>query len=362
VSAAEVSPLNRLFNLAPLARLRQVVYAAAARPHLVHFDRLRSDRAQVRTLLGLVHRGRATPFGQEHDFERIRCAEDFRRLVPLRTAAELAREYPKLGQTWPAAAPFAHDFLRARRHALHTALSLVLAARPRANLLQGRLLCLDTSADDFPALVRPSVTVDVSLRETKEPHAEREAYDLTCLVGPASRVAAFLEGSKPTSGAVLYCRDDGFSLEALRRLAGPRALLVEMLQRPGATLAVEDPRHGGLRLLPEHGAYFEFVPADQAAAPHPPRLSLGQVRAGVPYEVAISSCAGWWACRCELVVAFDRLAPPTLRVIQRPVSPAPVEKPAHLTIRPPHPRSAGSPAGHPETFVRSPWSVPVDRG
>ena len=68
VSVAEVSPLDRLLNLAAVARLREVVFAALSRLRLVRFDRLRPDRAQLRTLLGLVHRARCTPFGRDHDF------------------------------------------------------------------------------------------------------------------------------------------------------------------------------------------------------------------------------------------------------------------------------------------------------
>src|SRR5205085_11537764 len=50
-------------------------------------------RCQTKTLLGLVHKAHTTRFGREHDFRRIRNARDFRRLVPLRTPAELWRDY-----------------------------------------------------------------------------------------------------------------------------------------------------------------------------------------------------------------------------------------------------------------------------
>jgi hypothetical protein len=353
VSAAEVSSLDRLLSFAPLSRLRQVVYAASARLHLVRFDRLRADRAQLRTLLGLVHRARQTAFGRAHDFHRIRSPEDFRRLVPLRDPAALVREYPEAGQTWPGArstcglAPgvfLSPDFIRGRRQALHTTLSLVLAAHPRADLLQGRVRWLgDGPATCFPWLVRPSLSLPV------EP--------CSCLVGPASRIAAVLGQPCPNLTAVVFSRDDAHSVEKVRGLAGPGVLMLEMLQRPGAALAVEDPRFGGLRLLADHGACFEFVPADQAGQRQPPRLTLGEVRPGVPYEVAITSPAGWWACRSGLVVSFDRLEPPVIRVVGSVV---PVTLPP-LTLRGPHQRSAGTPAVRPGTSVHSPWSVPVDR-
>jgi hypothetical protein len=343
------SPLNRLLNLAPLARLRAAVFGAAARLHVVRLDRVQPLRAQLRTLLGLVHRAQSTIFGRDHDFARIRVPDDFRRLVPLRTPAELDREYPEPGQVWPASPPF----ICWQQKALMTALALVHVVRPRSPLLAGRILWTGERHDahPFPLLVRPSLAAQ------KKP--------VTCVMGPAGRVAAQLErmkrdGTGHTLTAVLHHRQAGFSAEGLRRLAGPGVLFMEMLQTPSAALAVEDPRHAGLRLLPEHGGYFEFVPLDQAGRLHPARLGLPDVRPGVPYEVAISA-PGSWACRSGLVVAFERLAPPILRVVEGVVLPAPSEV-ASVTARASHPRSGGSPAALPETSVRSLWSVPADRG
>ena len=83
--------------------------SARSRYHHVEFDRLDATRTQSHTLLALVHRGESTRFGREHDFRRIRTPDDFRRLVPLTTTADLWRErwepaLPHLnGATWPGA-------------------------------------------------------------------------------------------------------------------------------------------------------------------------------------------------------------------------------------------------------------------
>jgi hypothetical protein len=131
-------------------------------------------------------------------------------------------------------------------------------------------------------------------------------------------------------------RETAGDSERLRQLVGPRIVHAELLQQPGATVAVADPRLGGWRLLADHGAYFEFVPVDQAEHLRPPRLSVGEVRRHVPYEVAITSPAGWWACRSGLVVAFDRLAPPMIRVLECSTAPG-TAGPARLldTVRGP---------------------------
>src|SRR5215469_10203552 len=69
-------------------RLTDTLFRGRARRHVAVLDHLDAGRAQLRTLRGLVHRAHTTRFGRDHDFRRIRSAEDFRRLVPLRTTAD----------------------------------------------------------------------------------------------------------------------------------------------------------------------------------------------------------------------------------------------------------------------------------
>jgi hypothetical protein len=367
VNAAGLLSLDRMWSLAPLLRLREVVFAAACRAHLVWFDRVRAARAQLRTLLGLVHRARRTPFGRDHDFARVRTIEDYRRLVPLCTPGEMGRDQGARLSLGP-------ELLAGHRQALRTALALVQRARPRANLLPGSILWLGDGtalAGDtrrFPALVRPSLVSGHAWdnEDITRFLAQNEGEPITCLAGPAERVSAFLEQSRRRNGndtpcpglvAVLYSRSrPGFAAEELRRLAGPRPLLLEQVIRPEAPFAVEDPRTRQLRLLADHGAFFEFVPADLADHLRPPRLGLDEVKAGIVYEVAVTSPAGWWACRGGLRVCFDQLSPPVLRVV-----PAAVPSP-HIMAGPLRPRTAGSPAAPPEMSFHSPWSGRADRG
>jgi hypothetical protein len=329
-------------------RFLEVVFAARSRWHLARLDEADPARAQLRALLGLVHHARATPFGREHDFLRIRSAADFRRLVPLRTPAELWREYGHTGGAWPGphsflAAPhpvpgeyhrpvvLSPGLLASQRQALRTAMALVLHERPRARLLGGPILWLGDElllstleggsaspaglvAARFPRCLRPAAQADFTI------HHESP----TCLVGPAERLAALLAQVRAISGepvwpgltAAIYSRrDPSFDRERLRLHLSPATLALEMLSLPEGPVAIEDPRYGGLRLLADHGVYFEFVPAGQADQVHPSRLGLDEVKVGVVYELAITSPAGVWACRSGLHVCFDHLSPPLLRVV-----------------------------------------------
>jgi hypothetical protein len=361
-----------------------VVLAAQSRWHLTRLDQTAPARAQLRTLLGLVHRARSTLFGREHDFRRIRSVADFRRLVPLRTPIELWREYGQTGQTWPGEdtdSNLSRELLTSHRRAVQTALALVLRVRPHSRLLAGPILwlredgpCAAERCDGrFPGLIRNAVRRDFN------------GNSPTCLVGSAERIIDLLDridtvrgdNAWPELAAVLYRRPDtGFDLEALRDRLPKSVVLLEMLDRPEGPVAIEDPRYGRMRLLSEHGVYFELVAAGTAGLLQPPRLGLDEASTGVVYEVAISSPGGVWACRSGLHVCFDQLSPPLFRVVPAPVTPpvadasgsyvgAPTfrtDEPAPTPAQRSHRQNGGSPAAPPGSFVRTPWSAPADRG
>ena len=145
------------------------LFRGRARRRFAELDHQAIGRCQNRAMLGLVRSAGATRFGRDHDFRRIRDAADFRRLVPLRTPAELWREYwqpafPNLGgATWPGPinyvsvsasnqagafpyVPFSPSLWAAHQAAAMTAMAFVMHARPQSRLCAGRLLLLDSGA------------------------------------------------------------------------------------------------------------------------------------------------------------------------------------------------------------------------
>ncbi len=397
--------LNWLANARLSRHLLEVVFRARARRQLGRLDQP-PERAQLRTLQGLLHQAQKTRFGREHDFRRIRTAADFRRLVPLTTPVELASacwpvDLRQLhGTTWPTlllpeggeALPTSPALHAAHRAALRTALGLALHARPRARLLAGQIVQVGEEAgparpERIPYVLRPfahtSAVPDDALRDL----AGRHAHDnVTCLTGSPERLGPFLEHVKQVRGEErldriwpkligVFCSRSaaGPSLDGLRRAVGNEPVVLEMLARPEGPIALEDPRPdapGGLRLLIDCGTYFEFVPA-KATGPDAPRLGLEDVKPEVEYDLAITSPAGLWACRIGLTVCFTSLQPPVLRVVgpapvcplipaaEAPRADAPSSAPPPRAI---HRQSADIPGGPPRSFVHSPWSIPVDRG
>jgi hypothetical protein len=67
-----------------------------------------------------------------------------------------------------------------------------------------------------------------------------------------------------------------------------------------------------LRLLFDHGLFYEFVPADELESPNPTRHWLGTVETGVNYAIVVSTCAGLWSHIIGDTVRFESRRPPLL--------------------------------------------------
>jgi hypothetical protein len=405
------------------------IFRGLARRRITELDQQAVARCQHRVLLCLVHRAQSTRFGRDHDFPRIRTVGDFQRLVPLRTPAELWREYwqpafPNLaGATWPGPIPYlavssgqtngpfsyvpvSTELWAAQQTAALTALAFVMHARPRSRLCNGRLFLLGGGttltplADagpvdsleamairELPAVLRPYAYISPQAGNPAtdsidapflQDLAERSSQmPITCIAGTVDRVMRFVTQIKRTTGrerladiwpglaAILYARGeaepDRAHLESA--IASPGVLCLEMVVRPEGAIAIEDPQQRRLRLLPDHGVYFEFVPVDQVGKARPVRYSAAEVKLGVPYALALSSPAGIWACLVGSVVRFEQRDPPLLRLVEtrvpweppaaREPSPVPSAVPAATLLSPPHSRPLRTAPLRPGRSLRS---------
>jgi len=333
---------SRLADWPAVRRVLDVAFAARSRLHLVWLGRLDPARGQWRTLSRLVHRAAATPFGRDHDLGRIRTEDDFRRLVPVRSAAELARSYSRPGAAWPA--PSAPDVLAVHRRGLRSALAVACAARPRAGLFSGPVAWLGDALPFDPADAH-RLRLPRLLRAAVSPPGHGPA---SLILGPATRVLGALDDNPSPLAVVTWRQDEADPVDEIQaRLPG--TVVVEALVRPEGVPAIESPRHGGFHLLAEHGMYFEFVPVDRPGV----RLTLAEARVGEDYELIVSA-PGTWACRTGLGVRFGRLTPPVFRMVTLPTEAIPAPAP--------RPRTADIPAGLSGTSVRTPSSARAGRG
>jgi hypothetical protein len=361
----------------PLVRgLVEARFRSQARRRLAELDHESVERAQYRLLAGLVHQARSTRFGRDHDFRRIRTPDDYRRLVPVRTLAELGQEYWPANTnldhtTWPQlpfAAPFprghgplpwlplSRELLAAHGAAALTALGLVSKARPHTPLFAGRILVLGKGAPvrigsrtttgsvealafaQLPPWLRPFIQGPLDLNRLEEAEAQRWMDDLLsapliCVAGTTKRLLQFFTRAREISGrpravdvwpelaAVLFSRGyaHGSRQPLEEAVGGPGVVFLEFCFRPEGALAVEDPRSGLLRLLPDHGIFMEFIPVEELGHPNPTRHGLAEVEIGVPYALALTS-AGIWACLGDVRVCFASREPPLLRLMELPAS------------------------------------------
>jgi len=284
-----------------------------------------------------------------------------------------------------------------------TALAFVLHARPQSRICYGRLVwlgegnrvsalmprnCKNIEVGGLHAL--PSFLKPIGLAPVPQTtddaaaDADQELADLaqkcsqlsvTCLAGTPARLRDFLRLVRDTKGtdsitriwpaltAILVARDREPSYRDELASELEDVLIMEIDHRPEGTLAVEDPGQGRLRLLPDQGIYFEFVPVEELGRPRPNRLSSHEIRPAQPYALAISSPAGIWACLVGSVVRFERLDPPLFSLVDvgklwervpflppRPMTlPATVHSPS---MQPPHLRTVPSQAARPQRSPR----------
>src|SRR5262249_25749744 len=102
-----------------------------------------------------------------------------------------------------------------------------------------------------------------------------------------------------------------------RRIGSDAVRFLETYPASEGFVAAEDPRHDLLRLIPDHGVFFEFVPRDELAGDRPTRHTVAEVEPGAQYAVVLTTCAGLWSYVIGDTVCFERRSPPLLRFTGR---------------------------------------------
>lgn len=335
------------------------------------------SRAQRRVLLGLTHGGRRTPFGRDHDLARVREVEDFQRLTPLSTPDDLLARYPTAGT--PVVSVW------------ETILGLILQARPHVSLTSGDLLFLGEDGRFPPAETKQPFSwfLKPYVRRLWPANPGEPVFDgpVAFLAGSPDSIERVISWARVQTGktklsevwpglsAVLYEEPAGDYPSrgaSLQAELGTNILVMRVVREGGSIIAVEDPRHGLLRLVPNGDCFFEFIPVKDLAQRQPRRLRLEETTPGERYELVLTSASGWWACRTGKGVEFARTAPPLFRFVPLPEVQPPLEvvqetrqqrqDPAATPIPQPHRRIVGTPAELPGKFDHTPWSTPVGRG
>jgi hypothetical protein len=255
--------------------------------------------------------------------------------------------------------PVSAEMLASNRRAALTGLAWLRAAYPEVSLFTGRMFFLGGStaltrpnpqapyplagdlsgiaAREVPSLLRPYAypPLDVALLTDWEEKLDRLAegsvgLPITLVSGVPSWLLVLFERLRALTGrerideiwpslrVVVHggTRFDPYAA-LFRRLVGPEVRFLETYPASEGFVAAEDPRHGLLRLIPDHGVFFEFVPTDELGAAQPTRHTVADVVPGVQYAVVLTTCAGLWGYVLGDTVRFERRDPPLLRFTGR---------------------------------------------
>jgi hypothetical protein len=368
-------PLASLASSRPVRAAVNAGFHAFARRRTAYLAAADPIDLQGRTLRWLLKQAAETRFGRDHHFGSIRNVADFQRAVPLRTYEDLWESYLKShypifeNLTWPGRIPFlaltsgttqgatkyipvSSEMVRSNLKASKTMVAYHMAARPDSRLFFGRLFFLGGSTSlERPAdgvrqgdlsgiaalrvnsWLRPYTfpPLDIAL----EPDWDRKLSRLaeTSLSEPITMVGGVpswllvlfqrlleLSGQRtlaevwPTLEAVVH---GGVKFDPYRQafeaiLGSPRIRLQETYPCSEGFIAFGDPATGLLRLLFDHGLFYEFVPVEELESPAPTRHWIGTARTGINYAIVVSTCAGMWSHIIGDTVRFESLNPPLL--------------------------------------------------
>ncbi len=350
-------------------------FASWSRQRIASIARADPVAVQRRTLLDLVKTASSTAFGRDHGFSRIRTVEDFQKAVPLRTyeefwAAYLQKDHPVYEDlAWPGRIPYlaltsgttqgatkyipvSRAMLRSNLLASKTMLAAHVADGVASRLFQGKMFFLGGStaleevapgvhqgdlsgivAREVPSTTRPYTfpPLDLALESDWDRKlnllAERSLREPITLVGgvPSWLLLLFEKlrnlSGKATIGEIWPKLElvvhGGVKFDPYRRafaevLGSPRIGLVDAYACSEGFIGFSDPRGEALRLVFDHGIFFEFVPTTELGSDRPTRHWLADVQTGVEYAIVVSTCAGMWGHVIGDTVRFESTRPPRL--------------------------------------------------
>ncbi len=117
-----------------------------------------------------------------------------------------------------------------------------------------------------------------------------------------------------THGGVAY----GPYKERMKELIGRPFHRLEVFSATEGFFAFQDQQDKeDLLLVPNGEVFYEFIPLDQWGQEEAERISLKDVKVGVPYAMVISTLAGLWAFDLGDTVTFTSLSPFRLKVSGR---------------------------------------------
>jgi hypothetical protein len=338
--------------------------------------RANAVETQKAVIRSLTKKARKTKFGVDHQFSSIRSVADYQSAVPVRTYEQFWDEYLKAvypraeNLSWPGLVPFyaltsgttqgatkyipvTREMVTSNLVASRTMVAQHLASRPNSRLFNGKFFFLGGSTSleevspgvrqgdlsgiaalEVTEALRPYTFPPLSLALLNDWEAKLQAFAEQSIRQPITLVSGVpswllflferifqitgksnLREVWPTLEMVVH---GGVKFEPYRKrfeeiLGDPAGIrLQETYPCSEGFIAIEDAATPHLRLLFDHGIFYEFIPVDELGNARPSRHWLGNVQLGVNYAIVVSTCAGMWSHLIGDTVRFESLDPPLI--------------------------------------------------
>ncbi len=317
----------------------------------------------------LISRGQHTAFGREHQLSGVTDHASFARKVPIREYEDFKPWIDRIlkGEEdvlWPGRPmylsktsgttsgakyiPITKDSMPNHLNSTRQALLMYVLKTGKTDFLKGRMIFvsgspeLDTSGD-IPTGRLSGIAhrhIPFYLRRRRLP-----SYEVNCIEDWEKKLSAIVEetadknmslisGIPPwvemyferlltaTGKKTISDLYPGFSLfvyggvnfqpyeRKFRDLIGKEVDSLETFPASEGFVGFQDEWPSeGLLLVPDAGIFYEFIPADRFHEEDPPRLTLGEVEAGVNYAMIMNTNAGLWGYSIGDTVQFVSLNP-----------------------------------------------------
>jgi hypothetical protein len=370
-----LSPIAPIADLGPIRALVNAGFLTYSRRRVRELEHADPVDLQERTLRDLIRAASNTRFGRDHHFAAIGTVADYQSAVPLRTYEEfwesyLKDRYPTFDNlAWPGRIPFlattsgttsgsskyipvTRAMIASNRKAAQTMIAQHLASTPDSRLFQGKLFMLGGStALDHPApgvgqgdlsaitaqtispLLRPysfppiDLALDPVWDRKLTAMAESSLNEpITLVSGVTSVLLSLFQRLLDLSGKATVAevwpnlevvvhggvKFDPYRESTTRFLGDPSIRVQESYPCSEGFVAFGDQETGLLRLVFDHGIFYEFVPMEELGSERPTRHWLGNAEVGVNYAIVVSTCAGLWSHVIGDTIRFERIIPPLL--------------------------------------------------
>ncbi|MGB1449242.1 MAG: GH3 auxin-responsive promoter family protein [Flavobacteriaceae bacterium] len=332
--------------------------------------------AQKRTFNTLLHQGRKTRFGQDHNFDQIHDYASFKKQVPVRDYEGHRPYVEKIIEgeqdvLWPGRPlywsktsgttsgakyiPISKESMPTHITAARDALLTYINETGSADFLSGKQIFLqgNPTLEEKGGIALGRLSGIVAhyvpsyLQSSRMPSWETNCIEdweekvdavveetlpekMTLIGGIPSWVQMYFEKINAKKGTTVSEVFPDFSLfvyggvnfepyrAVFKKLIGKQVDTIELFPASEGFFAYQDQQNKeGLLLLLNNGIFYEFIPVDRFGEENPPRYSLEEVKIGVNYVLILSTTAGLWAYNIGDTVRFVSTAPYRLVVTGR---------------------------------------------